>query len=91
MGRLTATWNLRAPPLPAPPTASGAEDSERPREITGAFVPAGSYEATLTVGDASSVETRSPFARIPGRTPRRQRFKRGTRDSIPLPPCIARR
>jgi photosystem II stability/assembly factor-like uncharacterized protein len=50
-GATTATWSLRAPSLPAPPTASGGEDSERPREIVGAFVPAGSYEATLTVGD----------------------------------------
>jgi hypothetical protein len=50
-GAVTATWNLRTPSLPAAPGASGGEDSDRPREITGAFVRAGSYEATLTVGD----------------------------------------
>jgi photosystem II stability/assembly factor-like uncharacterized protein len=50
-GAITATWNLRAPSLPAPPGASGGEDSDGPREIRGAFARAGSYEATLTVGD----------------------------------------
>jgi photosystem II stability/assembly factor-like uncharacterized protein len=50
-GATTATWNLRGPSLPAPPTAGGGEGSEAPREIPGAFVPAGGYEATLTVGD----------------------------------------
>jgi len=50
-GATTATWSLRMPSLPAPPAPSGGEESDRPREIPGAFVPAGSYEATLTVGD----------------------------------------
>jgi hypothetical protein len=50
-GATAATWNLRTASLPAPPAASGGEDSDRPREITGAFVRAGSYEVTLTVGD----------------------------------------
>jgi photosystem II stability/assembly factor-like uncharacterized protein len=50
-GATTATWNLRTTSLPAPPGAAGGEDSDRPREITGAFARAGSYEATLTVGD----------------------------------------
>jgi hypothetical protein len=51
-GATTATWNLRAPSLPAPRSAAIDDDSEgRSRDITGAFVPAGSYEATLTVDD----------------------------------------
>jgi hypothetical protein len=50
-GANTATWNLRRPSLPPPPAASGGEDDAAPRAIPGAFVPAGSYQVTLTVGD----------------------------------------
>jgi hypothetical protein len=51
-GATTATWNLRGLSLPAPPSASGPDEPEGgPRPIPGAFVTAGSYQATLTVGD----------------------------------------
>jgi photosystem II stability/assembly factor-like uncharacterized protein len=50
-GATTATWNLRGPSLPPLPAAPGAEDAEGPRRgVGGAFVPAGRYEAALTVG-----------------------------------------
>ena len=51
-GATTATWNLRASSLPAPRSAAADDDTEgRSRDIVGAFVPSGSYEATLTVDD----------------------------------------
>jgi hypothetical protein len=51
-GATTAMWNLRNPPLPPPPSASGGEEPEGgARPINGAFVVAGTYQATLTVGD----------------------------------------
>jgi len=59
-------WNLRGLPLPAPPSASGGEDPEaKPREIPGVLVRAGSYEATLSVGDR--VVGRSTFTVRPDR------------------------
>jgi hypothetical protein len=65
-GATTATWNLRAPSLPVPQPASGGDDSdERPRTIVGAFVPSGSYETTLNVGDR--VVGRSTFTVRPDR------------------------
>jgi photosystem II stability/assembly factor-like uncharacterized protein len=66
-GATTATWNLRAPSLPVQrPASGGGEDSDqRPRDIPGAFVPAGSYEVTLTVGDR--VAGRSRFTVRPDR------------------------
>ena len=51
-GANTATWNLRGPSLPPPPSTRGADEPEAgPRPIPGAFVTAGSYRVTLTVGD----------------------------------------
>ena len=51
-GANTATWNLRGPSLPPPPSTRGADEPEAgPRPIPGAFVAAGSYQVTLTVGD----------------------------------------
>jgi photosystem II stability/assembly factor-like uncharacterized protein len=51
-GATTAMWNLRNPSLPPPPSASGGEEPEGgARPINGAFVVAGTYQATLTVGD----------------------------------------
>ena len=51
-GATMATWNLRAPSLPTPPSASGGEEPDAGRRaINGAFARSGSYQATLTVGD----------------------------------------
>jgi hypothetical protein len=51
-GATTATWNLRGPSLPPPPSASGSDEPDAPpRPINGAFVTSGSYQATLTVAD----------------------------------------
>ena len=48
-GAVTATWNLRGPSLPAPPAASGGEETDNARRaINSAFVRAGSYVVTLS-------------------------------------------
>jgi hypothetical protein len=65
-GATMATWNLRGPSLAPPPSAGGGEEPEaRSRPINGAFVPAGSYEVFLTLGDR--VIGRSPFVVRPDR------------------------
>jgi len=51
-GATTAMWNLRGPSLPPPPSASGGDEPEGgARPINGAFVAAGAYQVTLTMGD----------------------------------------